>query len=747
MSTIAALPTTQTERAVAVRARADLRAVRQLHQGVVGWIIKNPLSLDYYRLLDEEYFLLRQLDGTRTPSEIKHAFESRFAPQTIDAEEIQRYISLLHRDGLVVSAAAGQAEPLAKRGAERALQTRRERFGNPMALRFCGFDPDALLEALYPWCGWFFSAWCVRLCLCLIGAAGLAIVARFDEFTAALPTFQQFFTPTNIALIGVSLALVKIMHELGHGLSCKHFGGECHELGFMLLFGTPTMYCNVSDSWLLPSKWQRAAIGAAGMYVELCLAAPAVFIWRFSEPGIVHSLALNVIFICTVSTLIVNANPLMRYDGYYILSDLLEITNLGSKGSAALRRAAGRMFLGIKYNDAEDPLLPKKRVGLFIAYSLASTIYRWVVFFGILWFLNKVFEPYRLDVVGHLLGAIAVAGLVFGPIRAVRRFFSVPGRMQLVNKSRAAFTLSLLGALVLAAFVVPLPHRTYAPLEVRPHEAQSVYVEVPGMIQEVYVRPGQQVEKDQPLAKLTSIDVELEVDKLRGRLDEAIVSFATLEKEAHLDPNAGARAVLAQQSIEALRQLLDKRTNDIERLTICAPAAGTILPPPEVATKENEIGKLREWSGTPLDAKNLGSTLPAGTLFCRIGDPTKMEAMLWVDQGDIEFVKEEQVVDLRLNETPGRVWRASVREKSKIDAKIAPRQLSNKSGGEIATTTDATGAEKLRSAAYQVRVFPLDDPNGVLRIALAGEAKIYCGTQTPAQMIARGFRQTFNFEW
>jgi len=346
-----------------------------------------------------------------------------------------------------------------------------------------------------------------------------------------------------------------------------------------------------------------------------------------------------------------------------------------------------------------------------------------------------------------LLGAIAVAGIVFAPIRAVRRFFSVPGRMQHVNKSRAAFTLSLLGALVLAAFVVPLPHRTYAPLEVRPHDAQSVYVEVPGMIQEVYVRPGEKVEKDQPLAKLVSIDVELEVDKLQGRLDEAIVSFATLEKEAHLDPNAGARAVLAQQSIEALRQLLDKRTNDIERLTIRAPVAGTILPPPEVPTKESELGKLREWSGTPLDAKNLGSTLPAGTLFCRIGDPTKMEAMLWVDQGDIEFVKEDQTVDLRLNETPGRVWRASVREKSKIDAKIAPRQLSNKSGGEIATTTDGTGAEKLRSAAYQVRVFPLDDPNGVLRIALAGEAKIYCGTQTPAQMIARGFRQTFHFEW
>lgn len=747
MSTIAEMPTTASERVPAVRARADLRAVRQQHQGVIGWIIKNPLSLDYYRLLDEEYFLLRKLDGRTTPGEIKRAFEARFAPQTIDYDEIQRYVALLHRDGLVVSTAAGQAEPLARRGAERALQTRRERYGNPFALRFRGFDPDALLESLYPWCGWFFSPWCVAICLTLITAAGLAIVARFDEFAAALPTFHQFFTPANIVLIGVSLALVKVLHEFGHGVACKHFGGECHELGFMLLFFTPTMYCNVSDSWLLPSKWQRAAIGAAGMYVELCLAAPAVFIWRFSEPGIIHSLALNVIFVCSVSTLLVNANPLMRYDGYYILSDLLEITNLGSKGSAALRRAAGRLCLGIKYNDVDDPLLPKKHVGLFIAYSIASAVYRWLVFFGILWFFNKVFEPYRLDVVGHMLGAIAIGGLVLAPIRGVRRFFSVPGRMQLVNKSRAAVTLSVLGAIILAALVIPLPHRTYAPLEVRPRDAQSVYVEVPGTIEEVFVRPGDYVEKEQPIARLGNIDVRLEVDKLVGRRNEAEAAAKALEKEAHLDPNAGARAVLAQQSVAALDQLLTKRNDDLKRLVIRAPVAGTILPPPEVPAKPADGGKLRDWSGTPLDVKNLGSTMPAGTLFCRIGDPTKMEAMLLVDQGDIEFVTEDQPVTLRLNEAPGRTWKATVKEISKTDAKIAPRQLSNKSGGDVATRTDESGMERLRSAAYQVRVYPLDDPSGTLRIALSGEAKIEVGTQTPAQMITRGFRHTFHFEW
>ena len=181
--------------------------------------------------------------------------------------------------------------------------------------------------------------------------------------------------------------MTKVLHEFGHGLSCKHFGGECHEMGVMMLVLTPCLYCNVSDSWMLPNRWHRAAIGAAGMYVELVLASICTFIWWFTEPGPLNYICLNVMFICSVSTVMFNANPLLRYDGYYILSDVLEIPNLRQKASTILNRKLGAWCLGLE--EPEDPFLPKRHQWLFALFTVASAVYRWVVTFSILVFLEQ----------------------------------------------------------------------------------------------------------------------------------------------------------------------------------------------------------------------------------------------------------------------------------------------------------------------------------------------------------------------
>ena len=170
---------------------------------------------------------------------------------------------------------------------------------------------------------------------------------QFDEFHTKLPTFHQFFEAKNWIYLGVTLAVTKVIHEFGHGLTCKHFGGECHEMGVMLLVLTPCLYCNVSDSWMLPNKWHRAWIGAAGMYVEIVIASICTFLWWFSEPGLLHQLCLSTMFVCSVSTMMFNANPLLRYDGYYILADLMEIPNLRQKASDDSQSQAGRLVPGL----------------------------------------------------------------------------------------------------------------------------------------------------------------------------------------------------------------------------------------------------------------------------------------------------------------------------------------------------------------------------------------------------------------
>lgn len=741
----AARETSFAERIPAVRARADLTAVRQRFQGATAWIVKNPLSLEYFRLPDEEYFLLRHLDGATSWAELKRGFEQQFAPQTIDYDELGRYAAQLHRNGLAVSAAAGQATQLDERGRKQRRRSIVERFGNPLAIRFRGFDPEWLLDAIYPKVRWFFTPTCALFCFALMTAALLTVATRFDRFTAALPTFHEFFTPTNAFWLLAVAAAVKVLHELGHGLMCRHFGGECHEMGLMLLCFTPTLYCNVSDSWLLPSKWQRAAIGAAGIYVELILASLAVFVWRWTEPGLLHTLALDVVFLCSVSTLIFNANPLLRYDGYYIAGDVLEITNLGSKAGEALRRVLGRACLGIEYE--ADQFGPTRHTGLFALYAVASAVYRAVVFVSILWFLNKYFEPYRLDVLGQMLGTIAVAGLVLGPVRRLHGFFSVPGRWAVVNKWRLTATAMVGLGLTAAACVVPLPHRVYAPLEIRPRDAQAVYVETGGTLERTFVKPGDTVTVGQPLAQLVNHDLALDIDRLVGRRDEAKVVLASLHQRQFSDAAAETQIKVAEQTAAAFEQLVTRRQRDGERLVPKSPVAGIVLPPPVVPPHEGERGELAPWSGSPLDPKNAGCTLESGTMLCRIGDPQRMEAVLFVDQGDVEFLALNQEVEIILHEQPGKVWRGTVREIAKTDLKASPREAAeqNKSAGP--DKHDRSGEAKARKTSYQVRVLPLDDPDGMLRIGLTGRAKIAAGRQTLATMAARTFAQTFRFEW
>ena len=438
------------------------------------------------------------------------------------------------------------------------------------------------------------------------------------------------------------LCVTKVLHEFGHGLSCKHFGGECHEMGVMILVLTPCLYCNVSDSWMLPNKWHRAAIGAAGMYVELVLAPSPRSLWWSSEPGLLNNLCLNVMFVCSVSTLVFNANPLLRYDGYYILADLTEIPNLRQKATTILSRKMGDWCLGLE--QPEDPFLPQRNQIFFALYSVASAVYRWVVVFSILWFLYKIFQPYGLQVIGQMIALASLWGLVVMPLYQVGKFFYVPGRLDKVKKTRMFASLGILVAVVLAVLFLPLPHSVMATLEIQPRDAVQVWVDVPGggKLVAVYVKPGQHVTKGQKLALLENIDLEQEIEKLHGQQQQFEAQLQNLRREGLDDPRAAAQIPEVEKALENIENQLAEKRRDRRRLCLAAPCDGTVLPPPATAAHDDPEGQLPTWSGTPLDPQNLGAYLREGphsesVMFCQIGDPAKLQANLVIDQGDMEF--------------------------------------------------------------------------------------------------------------
>ncbi len=217
-----------------------------------------------------------------------------------------------------------------------------------MALRLRGVDPNRFLGRVSPALGWLFSWWFVAASFLLMGAALGLVIVHFDTLRLRAPGFSCVFQRYNLLWLAVAVAFAKVLHELWRAATCRHFGGDCHELGLMFLVFTPCLYCNVSDAWMMSNKWRRMAIGAAGMWVEMMLASAATFVWWWTGPGLLNGLCLDLMFVCSASTLLFNGNPLLRYDGYYILSDWLEVPNLREQASGVVRRWWTRWAFGVE---------------------------------------------------------------------------------------------------------------------------------------------------------------------------------------------------------------------------------------------------------------------------------------------------------------------------------------------------------------------------------------------------------------
>ncbi len=731
-------------RAMPLRKRNDLSAKRQRYLGRSYWIVKDPVGLNYFRFQDEEYAILEMLDGQTSLDEIKDRFEAEFPPQKITLEELQQFLGQLHRSGLIVVGVPGQGRELRKRRDERRRQEILAAMTNILCIRFKGVDPERFLNWLYPKVRLLFHPVMFALYI-LLGASALGLVlVEFDVFRSKLPGFYQFFSPTNAVLLAITLGVTKVLHELSHGLTCKHFGGECHEIGIMILVLTPCMYCNVSDSWMLPSKWQRAMIGAAGIFVEVTLAAICTFIWWFTEPGLLHYLCLNVMFVSSVSTILFNANPLLRYDGYYILSDLVEIPNLRQKATSILSRKMGEWFLGIEPPD--DPFLPQRNQAFFAMYTVAAVMYRWFILASILMFLYKVFEPYGLKVLGQAIAAMAIYGLLFQPLYKLGKFFYVPGRWHKVKKLRMFATLAGLAAIVAFFLFVPLPYSVLAPLETRALDAKTIWVEVPGQLKEVLKKPGDPVRRGEPVARISSFQLDLEIRRLEGQRDQYEQEVRNLERLEHEDERASAEIPETREFLRAVEKQLEEKRGDRERLVLRAPRDGVILPPPWVEKREAPSGRLVKWSGTPMKDYNRGCFLEAGSRFCLVGNPEKMEALLVIDQADIDFVLPGQDVEIKLDELPHDTFLGTIDKISEEEMEVSPKRLSAKSGGELSTETDPeSGVERPMSTSYQASV-PLANAHGLLRIGLRGTAKVHVRPQTLGQRVWRLVISTFNFK-
>ena len=410
--------------------------------------------------------ILEMLDGRTSAAEILSRFARRFAPRRLTSERLHSFVVRLHRDGLVVSQAAGQGAQLLDRADAAARRRRVMALANPVAIRLPGVNASRLLEWLDPLARVAFGRTAVALALGLILAAAALVMTHFAAFQARLPEARSYLTPRNAVVLLLAVSLVKVLHELGHALACRRFGGECHEIGPMLLMFAPCLYCDVSDSWMFTSRWQRMAVAAAGIYVELALAAAATFFWWWSEPGLASALALDIMLVCSVGTVLFNGNPLLRYDGYYILSDLVEIPNLAEQAATAWRDFWGGLLLGL--DDRTEHVDRWWQQPFLIAYALAAGLYRWMVVILLLWFCYRTLVPHRLETLAVVLATIVVAGMLAEPVMRGVRFVRTPGAQAQPTRRRGLIAAGLAALVAAAVALVPLPLHVTAPVVIEP---------------------------------------------------------------------------------------------------------------------------------------------------------------------------------------------------------------------------------------------------------------------------------------
>ncbi len=745
MTTLAESLVSSSSRALTVRKRPDLSASRHHYQGTGYWVVKEPVGLQYFRFHDEEYFILNMLDGHVSLQHIKDGFEARFAPQKITFGDLQQFIGMLHRSGLVISNSPGQGKALRHRGRKKKNKELVGKFSNIFAIRTRGIDPEKILNRLLPWFGWMFTVPALLFFLTFLLSASLLLATQYETVYAKLPTFQQFFAADRWLILAATMGIVKVLHEFGHGLSCKKFGGECHEIGFMLLVFTPCLYCNVSDSWMLPNKWKRVWIGAAGIYVEMILASFAAYVWFFTESGTtINDLCLNMMFLNVVSTILVNGNPLLRFDGYYILMDMLEIPNLRQKATEVLKRWFQETCLGLELQD--DPFLPQRNRFMFGMFTVASVIYRWVVVFSIVWFVMKVLEPYGLQALGRLLAVAGFSGLVAQPIIQTWKFIRTPGRLAKVKRARLLTTLAIVGAILAAVCYIPLPHHIDCAFEIRPSEAGSVYAATSGRV--TWTKGvGQSVREGEPVAELENPDLRFRLADLAGQEQLAEVQLANLEWRAKNDEAAKNQKEYQEQVLASIRSLLEKTQIEVDRLTVRAKRDGYVLPPPEKKPQDGGDGRLPGWTGTPLDSKNIGAMMTPEDKICEIGSPDGYEAVLVIDQGDIQLVRVGQEVDMLLDAKRGTTYSGKLTEMSVNPMQAASQGLASQTGGALQTEIDpSTGQIKPRSVSFQARV-PIDFGDTPLRAGYRGAAKVHVDPMSLGQRLWRLVIKTFNFEF
>ncbi|MEA2657403.1 MAG: putative peptide zinc metalloprotease protein, partial [Chloroflexota bacterium] len=535
---------------------------RHRYRGVTWYVLHDKVTGRVHRFTPATYLLIGKMNGEQTVDELWKAAAIDLGEHAPSQDEVIRLLSRLHSTDLMQSDHASETSELLERLTKHRWSKLGRSFKNPLAITLSLVDPNRLLDKIIGLLRPLGARLFVILWLALVLPAVVLLALHWREWSESLP--ERTLATENLMLLTLVFPAVKLLHELGHGLTLKAFGGTVHDAGVMLLVFMPVPYLDASASLSFRSKYRRALVGAAGMLVELVLAAIAVYFWLFAELGLVKAVAFDVILIAGFSTLVVNGNPLLRFDGYYILTDLLEIPNLGSRSNNYWSVTLERLLFGVRTRRA-DSVLPSERPWL-LAYAPLAYVYRVIVFVGIALFVATEYLAVGV--------AIAIWSLFINFIAPIGRVvYHLVTSPTLMDRRGRAIAIATGVCLVVVAVIMLVP----APLSTvsegilwLPEEAQ-VRAGTSSFIRRLEVASGAKVEAGDTLFQLFEPSLAAQLLAQQERVAEIETRLRADEVEDR------AKAAVTRQELEAERSELRRLSTRADRLVVRSARAGTFV--------------------------------------------------------------------------------------------------------------------------------------------------------------------------
>lgn len=707
-------------RVAAVRPKlADhIQARRQTFRAQVWYVLFDSLTQRTHRLTPQAWHVVARMDGKHTVEDLWQASLSALGEDAAPQSELVGLLAQLHAADALVSDTMPDLDELIRRRDKHRAQLWKRNLTNPLSIRVRLFDPDELLNCSQSLWRWVFTPVGLVMWLMVMLPAGIATLMYWTDLVNN--PADQLLSASSLLTMLLVYPVVKLLHEFAHACAAKAFGAEVHDMGLMFLVFMPLPYVDASGSAAFASKWQRAVVAAAGMMMELLLGALAIGLWLLVEPGVTRSVLFSVMVIGGVSTLLFNGNPLLRFDGYYVLCDVIEVPNLAQRSTDHWKWLVRHHVFGLKSAAAANATPGELR--WLLAYAPVSLAYRIAIAIGIAVYLGQDFA-----LIGLAIGLWGLTTLVVWPV--------IKGGHYLVSSPELAGRrfrpVAIVSTVVIAALfltmAVPAPLSTYAEGVVWPDENAQLRAEEAGFVASVRVSSGQMLHAGQTVAVLVNDRLAVDVQAAAAAEDRTQRSFLSALADRHAGNTVARGRVEAAVQAQAHQQAQDKLAHAEDRLS-----------------KLVVVASLEGRAEIPRAADLPGRWLKKGEMIGHLATQQPATVRAVVTQDEIDLVRSHLArVEVRLAGDVRTLWQATVIREVPAGHDTMPSDALTLAGGGL-IAADVSDRQQSR-ALNRVFQFDLQLPAEALGSHIGERAHIRFvhGSEPLAAQLSRHVRQLF----